>query len=497
MKALMWFRRDLRTLDNTALIQSMMAVNEKTNSGHESAGLMALFIMTPEQWKLHGMSTMQRDLICRRLQALSQELHSLNIQLHIETVDTFEQCPELIKERCEQFNIDHVFANQEYEINEVTRDHQVQKLLEGMDVGFSLHMDKCIFAPGSVKNKQGSYFKVFTPFKKCWLSRFTQHPILVRKPQRLATNALFDSNTVVDWQALMPFASDQFSPEQSSLEHTFSGQSTWLSDTSSIIALLREFVAQKSSSYHQDRDFPALDGTSTLSPYLALGMLSVRQCIARLLCGRRIDQLNEGEQTWLSELIWREFYQHLIHFEPKLCMGKTFVPWADNLEWLGSDTHLKKWQQGETGYPIVDAAMQQLNQTGWMHNRLRMVVASFLSKDLLIDWRKGEAYFMSKLVDGDFAANNGGWQWSASVGCDAQPYFRIFNPISQGQRFDPDGEFVKRWLPQLKSVPSKFIHSPWLWDDFQSLDYPQPIVDHKQQRLKALQMYKEAKDSGS
>ncbi|GEA50698.1 deoxyribodipyrimidine photo-lyase [Vibrio inusitatus NBRC 102082] len=478
MRGLIWFRRDLRTLDNTALIDAIRAVSD---SQDDNQGLLALFVVTPEQWQEHHLSPMQADLIRLRLLTLSTELKALNISLAVETVDNFSNCPSLITEVCQRFDIEQVFANAEYELNETTRDAQVEEALTEHDVAFTLCSDKCVFTPGSLLNKQGSYCKVFTPFKKTWLQRFSVEQSVVHKPKSLDVNSLYDQG--------LEYKGDLTYPTVDSAQ--------WHNNTKDVIAELRRFAIERASDYQQDRDFPALDGTSLLSPYLAIGMLSVRQCIARLLNGRHPEQLNEGEQTWLSELIWREFYQHLIYFEPKLCKGRSFVLWSDNLHWQGENEHLEKWQRGETGYPIIDAAMKQLYQTGWMHNRLRMVVASFLTKDLLLDWHDGEAYFMSQLVDGDFAANNGGWQWSASTGCDAQPYFRIFNPISQGQKFDPDGSFVKQWLPELKAVPTKYVHSPWLWADFPSLDYPDPIVDHKQQREKALQMYKDAKASGS
>lgn len=216
--------------------------------------------------------------------------------------------------------------------------------------------------------------------------------------------------------------------------------------------------------------------------------------MARLYAESKMGFLSQGAQTWLSELIWREFYQHLLTFEPKLCKGKDFLYWGRYVKWWQEHDHFERWCRGETGYPIVDAAMRQLNQTGWMHNRLRMIVASFLTKDLHIDWRWGERYFMSKLIDGDYAANNGGWQWCASTGCDGQPYFRIFNPITQGEKFDESGVFIRHWIPELSSVPDKYIHAPWLWAGVNSVLYPSPIVDHKAEREVTLDMYKQARD---
>ncbi|GAD79702.1 deoxyribodipyrimidine photo-lyase [Vibrio ezurae] len=482
MRTLVWFRRDLRTIDNTALIRAMDKV---ASSEAPDKGLIALFTVTPKQWQEHGVSERRQQLVVRRLEALSTELAQLRIHLRIEVVDSYQECGALISELCTRFAIEQVFANADYEVNELRRDALVKCSLERSDIPFSLYSDKCVFAPGGILTKQGRHFKVFTPFKNSWLQRFDAARLVVRKPVALTLNALFYAEHTFE----LPREVKKFKAA------TNVNSDCWPVDTPALLGALRLFSLQKANFYHDNRDVPSVNGTSQLSPYLALGMLSVRQCIARLLNGRNPEQLNLGEQTWLAELIWREFYQHLIYFQPKLCKGANFLVWCDHIRWQGDIAHLIHWQQGTTGYPIVDAAMKQLNQTGWMHNRLRMIVASFLSKDLLLDWRYGERYFMNQLVDGDFAANNGGWQWSASTGCDAQPYFRVFNPVTQGQKCDPQGEFVRHWLPELSSVPDKYIHCPWLWDEFASLDYPFPIVDHKTQRVRALQMYKEAKNN--
>jgi deoxyribodipyrimidine photo-lyase len=206
-----------------------------------------------------------------------------------------------------------------------------------------------------------------------------------------------------------------------------------------------------------------------------------------------LDDSKSGAFCWLNEIIWREFYRHLIVAWPKLSRDQPFLGWTRNVMWQQSDSMLSAWQQGRTGYPIVDAAMRQLRQTGWMHNRLRMITASFLTKDLLIHWQAGEQWFMSQLIDGDLASNNGGWQWAASTGTDAQPYFRVFNPTVQGERFDPDGSFIRTWIHELRDVPDKYIHQPFLWDKAESLNYPKPIVDHKSARLRAIEVFKSAK----
>lgn len=211
-----------------------------------------------------------------------------------------------------------------------------------------------------------------------------------------------------------------------------------------------------------------------------------------------LERREGGAFTWFNELVWREFYRHLIVSWPQLCKHRPFTAWTQWVKWRESPEDLAAWQQGKTGYPIVDAAMRQLNETGWMHNRLRMICASFLVKDLLIDWREGERYFMSQLLDGDLAANNGGWQWAASTGTDAAPYFRIFNPTTQGERFDPEGRFIRHWLPELAAVPDKDIHQPHRWADkhHHQLNYPLPIVDHKTARQNTLAAFEAAKNIG-
>lgn len=466
---LVWFRRDLRTLDNFAL-QSAIATGEP---------VIALFIATPEQWQQHHLSAAQSDLMQRRLKALNDELESLNIPLLYHQVARFDDIAEFLAKVVSEYHCDEVFVNKEYEVNEVLRDQQAALQLETDKVNWVSFDDKCLQKPGAVLNKQGQYFKVFTPYKKAWLQQF-QHPVIEKTPAAKPSDV-----PVNKWRYHQESTWDY--PRVDTREN-------WPINTQDILAILRRFCRQDSRHYHQRRDFPSLNATSRLSAYLAIGAISARQCVARLFYESDHSDLNEGQETWLSELIWREFYQHLLFFEPKLVRGQAFLEWESRLQWRQNDAWLTRWQCGKTGYPIVDAAMRQLNQEHWMHNRLRMVVASFLVKDLQLDWRLGEQYFMSRLIDGDFAANNGGWQWSASTGCDGQPYFRIFNPITQGKRFDEEGKFIRRWLPELAAVPDKYIHEPWRWSGFHSLTYPEPMVDHKQARLITLDWFKQAKD---
>lgn len=467
---LVWLRRDLRVDDNSALIAAL-------NSNEPVA---AVFIATPAQWQQHHLARIQADLIWRRLAELSGELEALNVPLLYRQVDRYGQAAQAVSELALELQANEVWVNRDYELNEQRRDALCEQLLEPHGVSFKSCHDKCALAPGEVKNQQGEYFKVFTPFKKAYLKLFYAQPLSVLKARE-----------GVSWPLPSSLESWRFS-KQASFDYPRQTSQAWPAQTTEIIALLREFCQQSADDYKLRRDFPAQAGTSKLSAYLAIGALSVRQCLARLSYGH--DVLSEGRQVWQSELIWREFYQHLLWFEPKLSRGESFLNWGKRLAWQRRGRHFDAWKQGQTGYPIVDAAMRQLNQTGWMHNRLRMIVASFLIKDLHISWRQGEDYFMSQLIDGDYAANNGGWQWCASTGCDGQPYFRIFNPITQGEKFDPEGEFVRHWVPELSEVPDKFLHQPWKWDGVKLLSYPAPIVDHKPEREITLQLYKEAKD---
>ncbi len=469
---LVWFRRDLRVDDNSALLA---AIN--TNKP-----VVALFVATPSTWQQHELAPIQADFIYRRLFELQQDLANLNIPLLYAEVVSFSDSADKVAELADELGCEDVYLNKEYELNEVRRDERLAQVLSTQDKALHCFDDKCILNPGTVVNKQNQYFKVFTPFKKAYLSQLSLAPVV---PQKAV-------------EAVLPPESLHTSEYQFSQDSMFSyprvSSEDYAVDTESIYQTLRRFNSEDVDDYKDKRDFPAIEGTSRLSPYLAIGALSVRQCMARVLYQQSMP-LSAGRETWQSELIWREFYQHLIYFEPKLSMGKSFLEWGEQLRWDNSQTRIEAWKTGNTGYPIVDAAMKQLNQTGWMHNRLRMIVASFLIKDLQVDWRVGEAYFMSKLIDGDYPANNGGWQWCASTGCDGQPYFRIFNPVTQGERFDADGSFVRRWIPELASVPDKYVHQPWKWSNVSALSYPSPIVDHKAQREITLLNYKNAKDT--
>lgn len=467
MNSLMWFRQDLRVADNPALVAACEFAKQ------HQGNVRALYIVTPSQWAQHDVAPIQIDFIERHVNLLAQSLAALGIALDVLHLHSFTDTQAALTDYIQQHHIDAVFAGSEPEINERRRD----ALLIAQGVPLTLIDQDCLLAPGQVLNLSGDMYKVFTPFLKKWKSIASQRAIVpVAAPAPVAA-ALAHPEAIV-------FECNKRSSEQ------------WAAGEGAAKRILDQFLATQVADYQTDRDFPALEGTSRLSPFLALGVISSRQCVAAILA-RYPEALVDDTcpaKTWLNELIWREFYRHLLVAFPKLSMAHNFNELGDGIAWRNNLDEFQAWCEGKTGYPIVDAAMRQLNQTGWMHNRLRMVVASFLTKHLLVDWRWGERYFRQQLIDGDLAANNGGWQWSAGTGCDAQPYFRVFNPMTQSSKFDPDASFIKRYIPELATWSFKDIHEPKsvnVHDLFAQPDnqgYPKPIVEHKMARLRAIEV---------
>ncbi len=489
MKApvIVWLRRDLRVTDNTALDHAISTQQP----------VIALFIETPHQWQQHHASPIQIDFIERRLHEVKSELDAMGIPLLFERCDSFKEVPATIMAVIEACHAQQLFFNKEYEVNECERDRHVDQRLKASGIATSTFDDTCILTPGSVLNGHGEMYKVFTPFRKAWLRLLKEQSEYGAGSYLAHTDTESENNSAkkvskVDVRATLPVG---VGISELCFVSEKRDSSAYPVKSHELSTILSRFVEQKSSQYHLDRDFPAVDGTSQLSPYLAIGAISARQCLSALkMFNPECDeQAKNGAFVWLSEVIWREFYKHLLAAYPRLSQHEPFIAWSREVKWEGGSTALEAWKHGKTGYPIVDAAMRQLNHTGWMHNRLRMIVASFLTKDLLIDWRKGEEYFISMLIDGDLSANNGGWQWAASTGTDAQPYFRIFNPTIQGQRFDPDGAFIRQWLPELASCPEALIHEPALWSGFAECGYPLPIVNHKEARTIAMERFRTAK----
>ncbi|WP_206484310.1 deoxyribodipyrimidine photo-lyase [Thalassotalea sp. G2M2-11] len=450
---LLWFRHDIRVHDNSAL-EYFLTHRKNTDK--------AIYYVLDELWQDYHWSAIKIDFIKRHLELLTKQLAQLGIELVIHKVADHQAQVAHLSQYCQQHNIDTLVVNREHEINEVRRDQQLIK--QGLKLQY---FESDVIVPkGRVLNQSGEMFKVFTPFKKAWLSYVRDHG--------------------VDYIARY----DQLGDTAQETEHSLS--SSWpLVDTVEA-QVIPQFLDDKLEDYHHQRDIPSIKGTSGLSPYLAIGVLSPRYLLRLLLQGYPDLLLSSDSSrfSWLNELIWREFYRHLLDAHPRLCMHQNFNQKYDHLRWRDDSQAYQAWCQGKTGYPLVDAAMRQLVQTGWMHNRLRMVVASFLTKHLLIDWRLGEQFFMQHLIDGDLAANNGGWQWAASTGCDAQPYFRVFNPIRQSERFDPKGDFIRKYIPELNDVPNKHIHFPHYYLADKQHQYWPAIVEHKAARERAIAFFK-------
>ena len=469
MNQLMWFRTDLRVSDNSALAAAM-------NAGPT----VAVFLLSPAQWARHDDAPCKVDFWLRNLAKLSAALAELNVPLLVRNADLWEQAPQVIAQLCEQLSVEAVHVNEEYGINETQRDNAVAAELDNHGVRWSSHFDQLLFQPGSILTQAGQYFQVFSQFRKvCYQHLQRAVPAIVDTPKAQAELSVKADK--------VPQSVDGFASPSATL------QALWPAGEAVAQQRMQHFGDEHIRDYQTARDLPAVPGTSQLSSYLAAGVISVRQCLQQALLHNHgeFSDGNNGVVTWINELLWREFYKHILVGYPRVCRHRAFRLQTEYLPWRKAPQDLAAWQEGRTGIPIIDAAIRQLLETGWMHNRLRMIVAMFLTKNLLIDWREGERFFMRHLIDGDLAANNGGWQWSASTGTDAVPYFRIFNPVSQSQRFDPEGRFLRRWLPELIGLNNKDIHNPDAMGGlFRLSDYPRPIVDLSKSRERALSAFK-------
>lgn len=469
MPQLLWLRTDLRVQDNSALAAAMAA-----------GPTVALFLLSPAQWQAHDDAPSKVDFWLRNLAELTRELAALNVPLLVRQADDWSAAPRVIAELCQQLRIAAVQVNEEYGVHESRRDQAVAQALDALGINFHSHLDQLFFRPGSVLTKSGSYFQVYSQFRKvCYQRLHSALPALIRRPAAQAPVTIASDP--------IPGVVPGFSQPDASL------RLLWPAGEEEANRRLLDFTDEQISYYQNERDFPAKPGTSRLSAYLAAGVLSPRQCLHAALQANQgeFDSGNSGIVTWINELLWREFYKHILVGYPRVSMHRAFRPETDALAWRQAPNELAAWQQGRTGFPIIDAAMRQLLACGWMHNRLRMIVAMFLTKNLLIDWREGERFFMRHLIDGDLAANNGGWQWSSSTGTDSTPYFRLFNPLSQSQRFDPDGSFIRHWLPELAGLNNKDIHNPATMGGlFGVADYPRPMVDLASSRSRALAAFR-------
>ena len=462
---LVWLRSDLRLHDNAALVSAMAA-----------GPTVACFVISVRQWREHDVGDARLAFLQRCLASLSGDLAKLRVPLKFVVATKFSAVPRALLKLAGELDAKALHFNAEYPLNERKRDSQVTVAFE--TAGLSVHSfdGSVIASPGTVLTGSNDPYTVFTPFKKRWLTEAADvadslEPLKPPRAQKAIAVAADPVPESLDGADSALYAESFPGGEEAALKR------------------MTAFCKSAVMSYHEQRDLPALPGTSSLSPYLSVGALSPRRCFAAagVTDAAAYASLDQGPSTWLSEVIWREFYRHVIAQFPHVSQSQPFKREMKPVAWRHDEAEFAAWCRGETGYPIVDAAQRQLLATGWMHNRLRMITAMFLTKHLLIDWRWGEAHFMRELVDGDFASNNGGWQWSASTGTDAAPYFRIFNPITQAKRFDGAGEFIHTWVPELRELRGKALLEPWRVTGH---SYPPPIVDHKFARERALAAFK-------
>jgi deoxyribodipyrimidine photo-lyase len=458
--ALVWFRRDLRDFDHAALALAL--------SRH--ARVYCAFIFDTDILTPLPRQDRRVDFIHRSLVELDTALRIKGGGLIVRHGRAVEEMPRLAT----QLDVMAVYANRDYEPAARERDTFVAAQLAADGRGFIDCKDQVVFERDEVLTKTGTPFSVFTPYHRAWRARLSPADLAAHnctgQPGQLA----------VPPPPTFPALADLgFAATDLEMPTGMSGG-----------AQLFEDFLTRIDRYHEARDFPAVKGCSYLSPHLRFGTLSIRQ-LAATAHAESLQAKGKGAEVWLNELIWREFYQQILWHRPDV-VSHAFKPDYDALVWDESPALFAAWQQGRTGYPLVDAAQRQLLQSGWMHNRLRMVSASFLTKDLGIDWRRGEVHFADWLLDYDLASNNGGWQWAASTGCDAQPYFRIFNPVTQSERFDPQGKFIRRYVPELQDVPDKFIHAPWKMPA-PPANYPAPVVDHAVARERTLARFSAAR----
>ena len=457
---LWWIRRDLRLSDNPALLAARQT----------GLPVLPVFILDPALLALHA--PVRQAFLFGGLRDLDKDLARLGASLVLRRGQPLQVLQGLLVETGAVF----IFAEEDYSPYARSRDAEIARHLPLQLVnGLSVH------PPAAVHKPDGKPYTVFTPFSKAWKALPLPAP---QETPRAEINFAAAPQVFSEPLPALPLP-PAFPPGEAEAERR-----------------LEHFLSGPVEFYAVERNRMDLEGTSQLSPYLRFGMISPRRAVWRTLqvAAQLPSEARSGAETFLNELIWREFYLSILYHFPDV-LKTAFQPAYRSIPWRDDPREIKAWQEGLTGYPVVDAAMRQLSGLGWMHNRARMITASFLVKDLLVNWQHGERWFMRWLVDGDPAANNGGWQWTAGTGTDAAPYFRIFNPVSQGLKFDPQGQYIRRWVPELAKLPDEFIHTPWLMPEDAArqvgfrpgLDYPLPIVEHQQAKERTLAAYAAAR----
>lgn len=545
-----WMRmQDLRIRDNRALSKAS-AVAQKDN-----LPLIVLSVFSPQDYKAHDRGARRIDFMLRNLAVIKRELDKLDIPLYTFTHTPRKTLPSRIVEELNTLGAHHLFANIEYEVDELRRDIQVCSLAKEKNIKPVFLHDRCVIEPGVVKTKENRAYAVYSPYQRQWIQILNNNlgyyledcaepkanPESIRHIKKFAR--LFDAPIPAD---IPGFELEQRDKE--TMEKVFPA------GEDAAAKVLERFLTTKSRSpqlgpvsplsdgaetstkhtrildYHESRDRGDMDTTSRISPYLASGVISARACVRGTMELAKLKKVDAGRNTgigrWVQEVAWRDFYNNVLAGFPRVSMGRPFLEKYAYIKWeyalkegyedkaegrKGEPTEgvgveegegvgeeaaremFEKWKAGMTGVPIVDASMRCIKEMGWLHNRMRMIVAMFLTKQLMIDWRLGERYFMENLIDGDLAANNGGWQWSASTGVDPAPYFRIFNPYSQSTKADPSGDFIRRFVPELKKLKGQDLHNPSK-ETARAVGYPLPIIDHAFGRERAMRRYKNPGD---
>ncbi len=483
-RGLVWFRRDLRLDDQAALHRALRTCRQVWCVFVFDTDILAPLLE-------RGLVRDRRvEFIRDSVVELSDALRDASPGRDARLLVRHGRAIELVPAMAEALQVDAVFVNHDYEPSAVERDWQVADALERAGRRLYDAKDQTIFEKDEILTQGGTPFTVFTPYKRAWQKALTPFHVTAYPVERY-----------VERLAAVPPPLDVAVPslEAMGFETTNLREVAIPPGASGAHRLFAQF-AEHIGDYAEGRDYPARRGTSYLSVHLRFGTISIRALARSAIDRARQAAGSAGAETWLSELIWRDFYFQILHHRPDLAGGASFKPQFDRIAFETgplAEARFAAWCDGTTGYPLIDAAMKQINTTGFMHNRLRMVTASFLSKDLGIDWRLGERYFAERLNDYDLSANNGGWQWAASSGCDAQPWFRIFNPVTQSERFDGDGAFIRRYLPALAKLSNRSIHAPWVASAAEleragvalGRDYPRPIVDHDEARRETLARY--------
>jgi deoxyribodipyrimidine photo-lyase len=484
-----WFKCDLRTKDN----KSLHLASEKAKE--MGVPLITMYIVSPQDFEAHLTAPVRVDFILRTLEVMRADLAQLDIPLYVETVEKRKRIPARILELLEEWGASHLFANVEYEVDELRREASLVRACLEKEIAMDVVPDTCVVSPGELASGTGNQYAVYSPWFRAWVAYIHKHSEMLNLFDAPGRNPESARRKFADlFESKIPSAPPN---KQLTEEEKKRFRSMWPPGEHEAHERLKRFCDIRIGEYSELRNFPAKGAPSSLSVHLASGTLSSRTCVRTARdhnTTKKLDGGIQGIQTWISEVAWRDFYKHVMAHWPYVCMNTPFKPEYTNIEWEYNDEHFKAWCEGRTGYPIVDAAMRQLNYCGYMHNRCRMIVGSFLAKHLLLDWRMGETYFMEHLVDGDFASNNGGWGFCASTGVDPQPYFRIFNPLLQSEKFDASGEYIRKWVPELEGIQGNAIHEPYgrgKGNEAKKKGYPKRIVDHKESRDRALARYKE------